>query len=364
MDDHSASFFKKRNINSHMLRIYLCIGFVTTIMVGSMGYAFYIGNNMVSRHGHMVEAAMKIKIEVSMGHLWFEEMISGDISESMGNVLTYFDNADWYAKAMLEGGENAEGKYIALKRENLRRQVEELRHQLGSLREMTIERWKSKELSGVGSEIDKKYDALFWDFINNTHVLRTNIAHLIERELKIFRIIKILSILICLMVAVIVGKSFSSFIHRQISDNLSLDASNQQLKAFNQQLIATEQQLKAANQRLNASNQQLRTQEQEILKSRQLYRTIFEGSISALVVYDVIGEGADFIFKEFNSAAEKIDGIPRKDVIGKSVLEVFPGVKEFGLLDVFKRVYKTGRSEHFPVSIWSENPFIKSSFAF
>jgi len=125
-------------------------------------------------------------------------------------------------------------------------------------------------------------------------------------------------------------------------------------KQAEQAIEGANQQLDAANQQLRAANQQLVSNEQEILKSKQLYKAIFEGSISGLAVYDVVEKGADFIFKEFNSAAEEIEGTPRKDIIGRSVLEVFPGIKEFGLLDAFKKVYKTGKGEHFPVSIYKD----------
>jgi hypothetical protein len=41
-------------------------------------------------------------------------------------------------------------------------------------------------------------------------------------------------------------------------------------------------------------------------------------------------------------------------LIGKGVMDVFPGVKQFGLLDVFRRVDKTGMSEHHPVSVYKD----------
>ena len=44
----------------------------------------------------------------------------------------------------------------------------------------------------------------------------------------------------------------------------------------------------------------------------------------------------------------------KEKLIGKSVTEVFPGVKEFGLFDVFQRVYKTGTPEHHPISIYKD----------
>jgi diguanylate cyclase (GGDEF)-like protein/PAS domain S-box-containing protein len=85
--------------------------------------------------------------------------------------------------------------------------------------------------------------------------------------------------------------------------------------------------------------------------SRELLDTI---NIAA-AVYEAIDDGKDFIFKDFSKTAEKIDKIKKKDLIGKSVKEIFPGVVEFGLFDVFKRVYKTGRPEHHPVCTYKDN---------
>jgi PAS domain S-box-containing protein len=60
------------------------------------------------------------------------------------------------------------------------------------------------------------------------------------------------------------------------------------------------------------------------------------------------------LFVDFNPAAEQIDHIKKEELIGKSVTEVFPGVRQFGLFDVFRRVYKTGTPEHHPVSVYKD----------
>ena len=49
-----------------------------------------------------------------------------------------------------------------------------------------------------------------------------------------------------------------------------------------------------------------------------------------------------------------IENIEREKVVGRSVLEVFPGVKEFGLFNVMKRVWRTGVPEHHPMSIYED----------
>lgn len=75
---------------------------------------------------------------------------------------------------------------------------------------------------------------------------------------------------------------------------------------------------------------------------------------SGVAIYEAVRDGADFVFADFNSAAEKIEGLPRERVVGRSVLEVFPGVCKFGLLEVFHRVWKTGQPEYHPVSVYKD----------
>ncbi len=91
-----------------------------------------------------------------------------------------------------------------------------------------------------------------------------------------------------------------------------------------------------------------------LVESEARYKGIFEHTINGVAVYKAASDGEDFIFIDFNKGAEKIEKIKRKDVIGKSVIEVFPGVKEFGLFDVFKRVWRTGTPKHYPLSTYKD----------
>lgn len=92
-----------------------------------------------------------------------------------------------------------------------------------------------------------------------------------------------------------------------------------------------------------------------LMKTETKYRNMFLHSINGIAAYNAINDGTDFVFADINNAAERIDDIKKKDVLGKSVLEVFPAIKEFGLFDVFQRVYKTGKSEYFPISLYKDD---------
>ena len=85
------------------------------------------------------------------------------------------------------------------------------------------------------------------------------------------------------------------------------------------------------------------------------YQDIFKHINDCVAVYKAVNNGKDFIFTEFNSAAEKLEKVKKKDLIGKNVKEVFPGIEKYGLLDVFQRVWKSGKSELFPVHFYEDH---------
>jgi PAS domain S-box-containing protein len=89
--------------------------------------------------------------------------------------------------------------------------------------------------------------------------------------------------------------------------------------------------------------------------SESSFHLLFEHMNSCVAIYEAKTNGKDFIIKAFNKAAEKAENVDRKKIIGKSVLKVFPAVKDFGLFKVFQNVWKTGKPQHHPVSLYKDN---------
>lgn len=89
-------------------------------------------------------------------------------------------------------------------------------------------------------------------------------------------------------------------------------------------------------------------------ESEERFRELFDSISSGVAVYEAVADGQDFIFKDFNKAGEGIDKVKKKSLIGKRVTKAFPGIKEFGLLDVLKRVWLTGKPEHHPTSFYKD----------
>ncbi len=97
---------------------------------------------------------------------------------------------------------------------------------------------------------------------------------------------------------------------------------------------------------------------EEIRRYQERHQGIFENTMNAIVIYRPQNSGKDFIIVEFNSAAEKIEKVKREDILGKRITEAFPGVIEFGLLEVFRRVLKTGIPERHPIKLYRDSRIV------
>jgi diguanylate cyclase (GGDEF)-like protein/PAS domain S-box-containing protein len=94
--------------------------------------------------------------------------------------------------------------------------------------------------------------------------------------------------------------------------------------------------------------------EEALQSSEAVFRELFEHMRSAVAIYAAVDGGEDFVFRDFNHAGETIEHISRNEVLGRRLTETFPGIREFGLLEVLRRVWQTGQAEHFPVSFYED----------
>lgn len=98
----------------------------------------------------------------------------------------------------------------------------------------------------------------------------------------------------------------------------------------------------------------LKKAEAALRESEARYRALAEHMGNGVAIYRAENEGEDFVLVEFNRAAEKIEHLSRNEIIGKSAVRIFPGIKRFGLFDVFQRVWQTGEAEMLKTSKYSD----------
>jgi PAS domain S-box-containing protein len=138
---------------------------------------------------------------------------------------------------------------------------------------------------------------------------------------------------------------------RDVTEKLRIE---KELKAKHTELSAAYGQLSAYDEELRQKYTELLESQQSLHESETRYRVMFQNMGSGVAVYETRDDGQTFIFKDFNRAAETIENIKREELIGRSVADVFPGIKEFGLLDILRRVWRTGVAERYPVSLYKD----------
>jgi len=97
-----------------------------------------------------------------------------------------------------------------------------------------------------------------------------------------------------------------------------------------------------------------RKAEDALRESEERYRELFDNMTSGVIVYEPADNGMDFTIRDVNRAGKQLCRVAKRDITGKLLTEIFPGVEEFGLLEVLRTVYKTGKPAHHPVNMYQD----------
>jgi two-component system, cell cycle sensor histidine kinase and response regulator CckA len=90
--------------------------------------------------------------------------------------------------------------------------------------------------------------------------------------------------------------------------------------------------------------------EQALRDSEKRYRQLYESMTQPMALHEIICDEAklpvDYRFLDVNPAFERLLGMPRKEIVGKTVLELLPGT-ESSWIEHYGRVALTGQPEQF-----------------
>ncbi|MFH1888447.1 MAG: PAS domain S-box protein [Pseudomonadota bacterium] len=76
---------------------------------------------------------------------------------------------------------------------------------------------------------------------------------------------------------------------------------------------------------------------------------------AGIAVYGAVDDGRDFVFKDMNPAGERISQVSREEILGKGLLEMFPGVVDCGLFEIFQKVWRTGEPGYLGPTIYRDD---------
>jgi diguanylate cyclase (GGDEF)-like protein len=206
----STDRFRREQIS---FKPFILISLITVTALVMIYVSFLSGYQMTAKHSTLIDAAMEVKLETTLAHLWLEELLSGDRSESIDKVNAHLTEATWYAHSMLEGGVNSEGTFIALKHDSIRTVMNDVLAELGILRTLTNERYINFVSSTAGSMIDIKYDETFLRFVELTDTAETLLKSMVDEELSGFRKMHMLMAVFVVLIAFLIA--FISWKHER-----------------------------------------------------------------------------------------------------------------------------------------------------
>ncbi len=220
-------------------RVYITLAVALSVMIGAMLGVSYMGKRLIARQAPLVDAAMEIKLELTTAHLWLEEALSGDQQATIEDVRRHLDEAAWYARAMLEGGRNAEGTFIPLDRPELRHSLRDVRSKIVQFHEITEQRWNARDSSGVDTHIDRRYDTLFEELMLLADAVETETQRAMAAETRMFFWLQGALVLGCMGLALFIGVVLHRYVaQRDRAERLQrellaeLEAKNAELEQF------------------------------------------------------------------------------------------------------------------------------------
>jgi PAS domain S-box-containing protein len=184
---------------------YITIGIIALAMAATMWHSLSSSNEMTRKFHPLLHAAMEVEEEITTAHLWLEEILSGDRHQSIQDVFQHLDKAEWYAHAMLEGGISSEHRMLPIEDPMLMDKVKALLEKLGSFKRLSEERFDAMSESGVGTDIDQRYDDYFMGIVNDINGIGTMLHNMIDRKTDRFNATQMSLIALVVVLGFVVG---------------------------------------------------------------------------------------------------------------------------------------------------------------
>ena len=129
-------------------------------------------NGRLRSDSRIVDAIMDVQIHTATGHLWLEESVNRDTDVTNEQVIADLDQAIKLIDVTLSGGE-AEHTRISepLKDPELRTRAQSVKSLLINFKTIGLVRLQNSEISGIGSAVDRQFDAVFMEILSKAREL-------------------------------------------------------------------------------------------------------------------------------------------------------------------------------------------------
>ncbi|MCB9078233.1 MAG: methyl-accepting chemotaxis protein [Anaerolineaceae bacterium] len=164
--------FNQMKLKTKLVSAFLLLAFINVLMgVSAIYFSNSVGNLGVSVGADLAplgDAAMEIKLSATRAHLLFEEIMAGDTTEDINEVWALLDKTLWYTDAILQGGSNEEGTFVASTDPVVLEKAAQVRKSVEQFIQCAHDRYDTRvSAAGIGSEADQQFDADYEALVAN-----------------------------------------------------------------------------------------------------------------------------------------------------------------------------------------------------
>ncbi len=188
------------------------------------------GFEVGAHYAPLADAAMEIKLTASEAHIIIEEAINKEGNKNIQSAWESLDESLWYCNAILNGGENDEGKFIASENIDVINKITEVKKQIGFFIKTSKKRVNMADSTGSVENvvIVGEFDAVFDKFslladeaeeiIHDQ--MENGVNHFVSNSTKARNTMISLSLFILvlsLIIAYIISKSITKLVNKGVN---------------------------------------------------------------------------------------------------------------------------------------------------
>ena len=229
-------------------RYYLLACLLALAMLVMMGYSFFTAKHIVNVYIPLIHATTDLQKNVAISHQTLEEVLSGDTSENTETVFEMLSFATQDANALIDDASKPRAGRI--EDPATLDMLVGVKEKLAMLTDITRARLADPGNSGPGTEIDRRYDAVFDAVIFLGKSLEEDMHRNIARDMLRFdytqEFLAVISIILALIIGVLIY-----ILHRKQHSILS------ELQSTNDNLLLEQRALKKLSDELEKHRNQL-----------------------------------------------------------------------------------------------------------
>ncbi|NOI66702.1 GGDEF domain-containing protein [Vibrio sp. 99-8-1] len=181
----------------------------TSLLILVMSSLFFFANRLLVECIPTIEAAGQIKLNAASAHMWTDEIIAGDKSHNTDAVRQRLDMAEWYIGVMLTGGENDQGKYYALRDDDIYNEMFQLQLLFTDLRRNIEHQLDNPTHSFYGSSTDKYIDQQFAEFNSRISKVLSTIKTHYQQRVTSYQIVSGILIFVSILISIFIYRLLS-----------------------------------------------------------------------------------------------------------------------------------------------------------